>query len=117
MEDKEIPIGATCHHERDKDGRWWIVWGADFVGDKSGRREHPESVFLEDAYRAGKEYGAKEGYECGVYNGKADGIAKGMRDVVAWLENNFEPTVPMSLDYKKWHRQLGKWGLNESLPE
>ncbi len=26
----------------------------------------------------------------------------GMRDVVEWAENNFEPTIPMGMDYRKW---------------
>ena len=36
--------------------------------------------------------------------------AEGRREVVEWLENNFEPTVPMSLDYRKWHAKLEEWG-------
>ena len=34
----------------------------------------------------------------------------GRREVIEWLNENFEPTVPMSLDYKKWHKQLERWG-------
>ena len=53
MKAKDIPIGVTCHCERDKEGQWWIVWGADFPQDKPGRKLHPESMLLEEAYKAG----------------------------------------------------------------
>lgn len=36
----------------------------------------------------------------------------GQKEVVMWLRNNFEPTVPMSLEYTKWHRQLKRWGID-----
>lgn len=49
----EMPIGVTCHNVRDKYGQWWIVWSPDFPPDKPGRKLHPESMFLEDAYRGG----------------------------------------------------------------
>ena len=29
------------------------MWGADFPQDEPGRKPHPESVFLEDAYQRG----------------------------------------------------------------
>jgi hypothetical protein len=51
--EQDIPIGATCHNYRDKDGQWWIVWGADFPQDKPGRKPHPNSIWLEDAYQQG----------------------------------------------------------------
>lgn len=50
----DVPIGVTCHHEREENGIWWIVWGADFPQDKPGRKEHPESWALEEAYQQGK---------------------------------------------------------------
>ena len=36
----------------------------------------------EISFKAGMEYGDKEAYECGIYNGKADGIAEGIQDAV-----------------------------------
>jgi hypothetical protein len=41
--------------------------------------------------------------------GVIDGKKLGRKEVVDWLEENFEPTVPMSLDYKKWHNKLKDW--------
>ena len=35
--------------------------------------------------------------------------AKTLKEVIDWLEANFEPTVPMSLDYKKWHKKRKEW--------
>ena len=35
----------------------------------------------------------------------------GRKDVIDWCNKNFEPTVPMTLDYEKWHKQLKKWGI------
>lgn len=35
----------------------------------------------------------------------------GVKEVVRWLEQNFEPTVPMTLDYRKWHTKLKEWGI------
>jgi hypothetical protein len=43
----------TCHYERDKDGIWWIVWSADFIGDKSGRKKCEDSGSMEIAYQQG----------------------------------------------------------------
>lgn len=31
------------------------------------------------------------------------GKRAGMQQVVEWVDNNLEPTVPMTLDYRKWH--------------
>lgn len=50
----DIPLGATCHYERDKDGRWWIVWSADFEQDESGRKLVEESILLEMGYQQAK---------------------------------------------------------------
>ncbi len=50
----EMPVGVTCHYERDKNGEWWIVWSADFIGDKSGRKKCLDSVSMEIAYEMGK---------------------------------------------------------------
>jgi hypothetical protein len=36
---------------------------------------------------------------------------QGIKEVVEWLEANFEPTVPMSLDYRKWQTKLKEWGM------
>jgi hypothetical protein len=48
---KNIPLGATCHYER-INGQWYVVWGADFVGDESGRKLVPdkEALLLEMGY-------------------------------------------------------------------
>uniref|UniRef100_A0A6H2A6M3 Uncharacterized protein n=1 Tax=viral metagenome TaxID=1070528 RepID=A0A6H2A6M3_9ZZZZ len=35
----------------------------------------------------------------------------GIKVVVDWCNDNFEPAVPMTLDYRKWHKQLEEWGL------
>uniref|UniRef100_A0A6M3IXT5 Uncharacterized protein n=1 Tax=viral metagenome TaxID=1070528 RepID=A0A6M3IXT5_9ZZZZ len=34
-----------------------------------------------------------------------------IQEVVGWLRNNLEPTVPMTLDYRKWHKKLKEWGV------
>jgi len=34
-----------------------------------------------------------------------------IKEVVEWLEHNLEPTVPMTLDYRKWHKKLKEWGV------
>ena len=52
---KEEPRGVTCHNERDENGQWWIVWDSDFLGDEAGRKQHPDSIYLEEAYQKGKE--------------------------------------------------------------
>ena len=53
-----IPIGATCHYE--KQGKdWYVVWGADFEGDSSGKTlvEYPISFYLQCGYEIGKSEG------------------------------------------------------------
>jgi hypothetical protein len=47
----EPPIGVTCHYERGKNGKWWVVWSGDFIGDKPGRMESPQSDYLEIGYQ------------------------------------------------------------------
>ncbi len=59
-------------------------------------------------FKAGMEEGAKEAYECGVYNGKADGIAEGIKEVVEWIENNFLKRVVSEME---WETQKKKWGV------
>jgi hypothetical protein len=46
-----------------------------------------------------------------MYWNYSAGYKEGIEEVVDWLENNFEPTIPMTLDYKKWHKQLENWGV------
>jgi len=93
MEARE-PLGSTCHNERDNTGQWWIVWSADFPQDKPGRRPHPESIFLEEAYRAGEQ--------------------KGMERVVKWVENNIAfANIPSS--YREWRIFVDKL-LNRKKP-
>lgn len=45
--------------------------------------------------------------------GYEKGKKAGMKKVVEWIEANFEPTVPMTLDYNKWHAKLKEWGLQQ----
>ena len=48
----EIPLGVTCHYER-IDGKWYVVWGADFLSDQPGRKLVPdnESLLLEIGFQ------------------------------------------------------------------
>ena len=47
-------------------------------------------------FQEGKVAGNKEAYECGVYNGKADGIAEGMRDMVNWIDKTFQKDITIN---------------------
>jgi len=51
----DIPLGATCHYER-IDGKWYVVWGADFESDKSGKAlvDDKEALYLEMGYQTAK---------------------------------------------------------------
>ena len=44
-----------------------------------------------------------------INNALEEAEQRGMRKVVKWLNNNFEPTIPMTLSYEKWHTQLDRW--------
>ena len=48
---------------------------------------------------------------CGMEAQAEISFKAGMRLVADWFVNNLEPTVPMTLDYKKMHKQLKEWGL------
>ena len=50
-----VPEGSTCHYER-IDGKWYVVWGADFPQDNSGRKEvdWKEAFLLECGYLEAK---------------------------------------------------------------
>lgn len=52
----KIPLGATCHYKRESSGKWFVVWGADFPQDKSGRKQvsDSESLLLENGYLIAK---------------------------------------------------------------
>jgi hypothetical protein len=53
--DNTIPEGVTCHYER-INGKWFVVWGADFMQDRPGRKEvaENEAFLLECGYLIGK---------------------------------------------------------------
>lgn len=40
-----------------------------------------------------------------------EGLKQDKKVMIDWLNNNFEPTVPMSLDYEKWHAKLKEWEM------
>ena len=69
----------------------------------------------EDIYENGRKVGYKQG--CNDTNAVKDiinyeaGRKAGMKEVAGWLNNNLEPTVPMTLDYRKWHKQLKEWEI------
>lgn len=48
----EIPYGSTCHYER-INKKWYVVWGADFPNDNSGRKlvADNEALLLEIGYQ------------------------------------------------------------------
>ena len=43
-------------------------------------------TIIEISFKAGMEEGNQKAYECGVYNGKAEGIAEGLNEAVEWIE-------------------------------
>jgi len=45
---------------------------------------------------------------CGKYTAYINYQA-GIKEVVEWCNNNFEPTIPMTLDYRKWQSKLKEW--------
>ena len=45
------------------------------------------------------------------------GRGAGIKEVVEWLENNLEPTIPMSLEYEKLQAQKKIWGIDEEVSE
>ncbi len=53
----------------------------------------------EISFKAGMEHGDKKAYECGVYNGEAEGLAKGIKEVVGisdpYLRSLMEMVVVM----------------------
>lgn len=124
MKNIDMPIGATCHNERDDNGQWWIVWSTDFPGDKSGRKTHPESISLEEAFKAGYEKRESEF----VYNpdylkfqdGVKEGRKLGIKDVVSWINDRTDKevlskygTVALGFSVTTWNAKLKEWGLSE----
>jgi len=84
-----------------------------------------EERLLEQAeisFKAGEDKGYKngsiDGYNeaaqkaiDGMFEKLQTGRKAGMKEVAGWLDQNFEPTVPMSLTYEKWHTKLIEWGI------
>ena len=62
----------------------------------------------EISFKVGMEYSNKEAYNSGVYNGYAEGLACGIKEVVEWVHNHSG-----SLDGQRieWHKQLKEWGI------
>jgi len=80
------------------------------VGDyyKGGRMKNP----CDKCERKEEdEYGLVCDLACGKHSAWFN-HQEGIREVVTWLNDNFEPTVPMTLDYKKWHNKLKEWGIS-----
>lgn len=71
----------------------------------------PEFDIDYDVLDVVKQAQAEISFNMGKLEGLVGGRASGINEVVDWLGKNFEPTVPMSLDYRKWHTQLEKWGM------
>ena len=71
----------------------------------------------EISFKAGMEYGNKEAYESGVYNGYAEGLADGIKEVVNWINsthlkktvNYNEPNLIIPLRY--WNSKLKEWRI------
>ena len=48
-------------------------------------------------------------YECGVYNGHADGVAEGIKEAVDWV---IEQSWAMNKsEGEQWESKLKEWGL------
>jgi len=55
VKDVKIPLGATCHYEKLKDG-WYVVWGPDFFKDVPGKAKcsNRDSMMLEMGWQVGR---------------------------------------------------------------
>ena len=73
-----------------KDTQFVGTWEAFEAGKRAGMEEEQKggtnSISYLEGLKAGEILGAKEGYECGVYNGEAEGVAKGIKEVVDILK-------------------------------
>ena len=82
------------------------------LGDDFGDKKLMEEAI----FKAGMREGAKEAYEAGVYNGEADGIAKGIKEVVeAMLDESYgDPRVTdfYKINCFEWQAKLREWGID-----
>ena len=69
----------------------------------------------EISFKAGMEHGDKKAYECGVYNGEAEGLAKGIKEVVDWIKKyRSESTrefICLTFSREGFESKLKEWGL------
>jgi hypothetical protein len=82
----EIPKGSTCHFERDSKGEWWVVWCADFEGDKPGRKLCPESFAMECAYQQGVRDEREKWIKAFAYHGIKIENPKQVKRIIAQLK-------------------------------
>jgi len=70
----------------------------------------------EISFKAGMEYGNKKAYEIGVSDGKVEGIAEGIREVVEWVLIQDEGQMARAelgwlISPDDWQAKLKEWGV------
>jgi len=80
------------------------------IAQLQGTREAQAEI----SFKAGMEYGNKEAYECGVYNGHADGLAKGIKEVVDWIRSYSDIEIHINVHHEEeWQSKLKEWGIEK----
>jgi len=59
----------------------------------------------------GIEYGNQQAYECGVYNGHAEGLAEGIKEVVDWINKRSDDYFYITIPQDEWQAKLKEWGI------
>ena len=73
-------------------------------------------VIKKISFKAGMEYGNKKAYEIGVSDGKVEGIAEGIREVVEWVLIQDEGQMARAelgwlISPDDWQAKLKEWGV------
>jgi len=66
-----------------------------------------------DAFKEGMEYGNQKSYDIGVCDGKVDGVAEGIREVVEWINKELILCGSGVDSREKWEAKRKEWGIGE----
>jgi len=87
------------------------------ISFKGGMEEEARGGHNSISYLEGLRDGDKQRYDIGVEDGKVEGVAEGIREVVEWIQKNhrLEPEEGgVTVSQTEWQAKLKEWGIDES---
>jgi len=100
-EGREKQSGVSFKAGREEEGKSWLQ-----KTDSEKARDNFTQQIIErvraQSLRERVEGDNQKAYECGVYNGKADGIAEGINEVVEWVNQHISLSDGVKVQGDVW---------------